>query len=200
MKTTFYIVRHGRTVFNKKGLVQGWCDSPLIQEGIDQAKILGQNLKDIDFAYGISSSSERASDTMNLILQNRCPSSTSKGLKETGFGLMEGDSIDTSFPNGFIDPKGYPEKGGEPMDKALVRFIDTLEKVAKDYQGKNILVVSHGNILCGFLRTLDQEFQKSTLYPGKLVPNCSVTIVTYDNGEFTLESWPDTSYLQQQEL
>ena len=86
------------------------------------------------------------------------------------------------------------------MDKALVRFIDTLEKVAKDYQGKNILVVSHGNILCGFFRTLDQEFQKSTLYPGKLVPNCSVTIVTYDNGEFTLESWPDTSYLQQQEL
>lgn len=27
--THFYIIRHGETVFNRKGRIQGWCDSPL---------------------------------------------------------------------------------------------------------------------------------------------------------------------------
>lgn len=29
-----YIVRHGKTLFNEKHLIQGCCDSPLTAEGI----------------------------------------------------------------------------------------------------------------------------------------------------------------------
>ena len=32
-----YLVRHGQTLFNQQKKVQGWCDSPLTQEGIQQA-------------------------------------------------------------------------------------------------------------------------------------------------------------------
>ena len=43
-------VRHGQTEFNVKKRVQGWCDSPLTQEGIKQAEslidVLVQLLKD----------------------------------------------------------------------------------------------------------------------------------------------------------
>lgn len=35
-----YLVRHGQTLFNQQKKVQGWCDSPLTQEGIQQAKEL----------------------------------------------------------------------------------------------------------------------------------------------------------------
>ena len=39
MKVTFYFVRHGKTVFNQQGRMQGMCDSPLLQEGIDLSLI-----------------------------------------------------------------------------------------------------------------------------------------------------------------
>ncbi|PET75326.1 hypothetical protein CN514_04190 [Bacillus sp. AFS001701] len=29
MKKTFYLMRHGQTLFNKRRKIQGWCDSPL---------------------------------------------------------------------------------------------------------------------------------------------------------------------------
>ena len=38
MELKFYFVRHGKTLFNLKGRMQGWCDSPLLDEGIQQAK------------------------------------------------------------------------------------------------------------------------------------------------------------------
>ena len=47
--THFYIVRHGETMFNVKGRIQGWCDSPLTKLGVSQAKELGKKLKNDSF-------------------------------------------------------------------------------------------------------------------------------------------------------
>ena len=38
---TFYVVRHGQTLFNVMGKVQGWCDTPLTDEGVRAAEALG---------------------------------------------------------------------------------------------------------------------------------------------------------------
>ena len=35
---TFYFIRHGKTVWNTEGLMQGHGDSPLTEEGISGAK------------------------------------------------------------------------------------------------------------------------------------------------------------------
>ena len=35
---TFYFIRHGKTVWNTEGLMQGHGDSPLTKEGINGAK------------------------------------------------------------------------------------------------------------------------------------------------------------------
>ena len=42
-----YITRHGETLFNVKAYAQGWCDSPLTEEGILSAKRLGEDLRKI---------------------------------------------------------------------------------------------------------------------------------------------------------
>ena len=39
MAKTLYLMRHGQTLFNVLKKIQGWCDSPLTEEGIRQAKI-----------------------------------------------------------------------------------------------------------------------------------------------------------------
>lgn len=37
MGMSFYFIRHGRTLFNAQHKVQGWCDSPLVEEGVAAA-------------------------------------------------------------------------------------------------------------------------------------------------------------------
>ena len=34
MKKIIYMMRHGQTLFNQLGKIQGWCDSPLTELGI----------------------------------------------------------------------------------------------------------------------------------------------------------------------
>lgn len=33
-----YLMRHGETLFNQRRKIQGWCDSPLTEKGIEQAQ------------------------------------------------------------------------------------------------------------------------------------------------------------------
>ena len=42
----YIFIRHGKTHFNDIGLKQGWCDSPLTKEGIQQIEKMSQLLKD----------------------------------------------------------------------------------------------------------------------------------------------------------
>ena len=39
MKKTLYLMRHGQTLFNVQHKIQGWCDAPLTELGMKQAKI-----------------------------------------------------------------------------------------------------------------------------------------------------------------
>ena len=45
MVKTFYVMRHGQTRFNLQGRIQGACDSPLTELGIEQAKSARQHFK-----------------------------------------------------------------------------------------------------------------------------------------------------------
>ena len=51
MVKTFYVMRHGQTRFNLQGRIQGACDSPLTELGIEQAKSARQHLKRGHYVY-----------------------------------------------------------------------------------------------------------------------------------------------------
>jgi Fructose-2,6-bisphosphatase len=67
-KYQIYLVRHGRTWFNRYNKMQGWSDTPLAPEGIEVAKQAAHALKDVDFAAAFSSDARRAIDTCKLIV------------------------------------------------------------------------------------------------------------------------------------
>ena len=67
MKKTLYLMRHGQTLFNKMRKIQGFCDSPLTEEGIKQAQKVGAYFKNIDLDHFYSSTSERCCDTLELV-------------------------------------------------------------------------------------------------------------------------------------
>ena len=73
-------MRHGQTLFNVRRKVQGWCDAPLTDLGIEQAKTTGKYFKacNITFDQAYSSTSERACDTLELVTD--LPYTRLKGL------------------------------------------------------------------------------------------------------------------------
>lgn len=73
MKKTLYLMRHGQTLFNQRKKIQGFCDAPLTDLGIKQAKIAGSYFKEnnITFDQAYSSTSERACDTLELITDKK---------------------------------------------------------------------------------------------------------------------------------
>ena len=58
-----YIVRHVRTLFNEKHIIQGRCDAPLTQEGLNQAKVLNKGSENIHFDACFTSPLPRAITT-----------------------------------------------------------------------------------------------------------------------------------------
>lgn len=89
---TLYLMRHGETMFNVQHKIQGWCDSPLTEKGKQQAIQAGQYFKEhgITFDHAYCSTSERCSDTLELITD--MPYQRLKGLKEMYYGELEGES------------------------------------------------------------------------------------------------------------
>ena len=129
MAKTLYLMRHGQTLFNLRHKVQGWCDAPLTDFGIYQAKVAGQYFKDtgITFDDAYSSTQERACDTLELVTDGKIPYKRVKGLKEWNFGTFEGESEELNRLNQakllIIDDLGA-ERSTEFALEKVYKFID----------------------------------------------------------------------------
>ena len=64
-----YLARHGQTLFNVQHKIQGFCDSPLTTTGIQQAIAARDHLKELEIQFddAYASTSERASDTLEIL-------------------------------------------------------------------------------------------------------------------------------------
>ena len=184
MKKTLYIMRHGQTLFNVQHKIQGWCDSPLTETGIKQAKVAGQYFKNnqITFDAAYCSTAERASDTLELV--TGMPYTRLKGLRELSFGKFEGE-------HEYLHPKNDPVKhfgdyyvqfGGEDNQVAQQRVNSTLTKIMNQ-DDQTVLVVSHAGAIMMFsdLWTDMQKLRDSGF------TNCSILKFTYENEKFNFE-------------
>ena len=66
-----YLVRHGRTHWNDLGLAQGLKDVPLNEEGINSAKELAKDIKNLKIDKCISSPLSRAKDTAKILINDK---------------------------------------------------------------------------------------------------------------------------------
>lgn len=188
-----YMVRHGRTLFNEKDRVQGFCDSPLTKEGVKQAQNVGKHLQ-IPFTLAFSSPSERATDTCEAIIQNRLPIKTDKRLKEMNFGYLEGDMNAALWKNGMdnfdeLVKIGWVEEGGENEAMVLARIASFFDDLLQQYDNEVILLTSHGMWIDFALKYMQKEN-----YQFHALENCSVSHVRYQNGQWEMIDLGNTTY------
>lgn len=183
MTKTLYLMRHGQTLFNVLKKIQGWCDSPLTEEGIRQAKIAGKWFKDnnITFDHAYSSTSERCCDTLELVTD--MPYVRLKGLKEHNYGILEAEG---EFL-GENDPEKcktyYLQFGGESSETVKERMIKTLTEIMEKEDHQSVLAVSHGGACFNFLRGVEDDYQEQLK---KGFGNCCIFIYEFDNHQFKL--------------
>ncbi len=197
-----YIVRHGKTDWNKECKFQGAQDIPLNEEGRAAAVKLAERLKDVHFDEIFSSPLSRAYETACIISTGSL--SLSKGvlkielLKEISFGEGEGVPFDkwmnTDEPRKYFfdEPAKYvPPKGGETFESGIERMAEFVHTVLEPYYNKNpdarIMVVAHGAILAALMCVLENRGVEH-FWGNGLKGNCEETIYTYDGKSWALES------------
>jgi len=198
-KLTLYFVRHGETQYNIEKRMQGFCDSPLTERGIQQAKAVGAGLASIDFKAVYASESQRVLDTAKFALGERNLSVTTDArLKEMNFGVLEsllqeeiisehGNILERIFSMSDID---FRVPKGESFTDLLTRTKTAVEEIIDKHKdtGGNILLFSHGVTIGYFIMSV----AKLETFPHH--DNCCVSVVSYDNGKYTVEHTADPSF------
>lgn len=184
MAKTLYLMRHGQTLFNQYHKIQGWCDSPLTDFGMYQAKIAGQYFREagIEFDAAFSSTSERASDTLELVIGSEMPYQRIKGLKEWNFGRFEGESEALNPPIPYGD--FFVTYGGESQQEVQKRMDQTIRALMAETDGEHILMVSHGGSLFNFARLHQDNWEVN---PTGHMTNCCILQFRYEEDQFYLE-------------
>ncbi|MEH7590604.1 histidine phosphatase family protein [Priestia megaterium] len=198
-KVTLYFVRHGETQYNVEKRIQGFCDSPLTEKGIFQAKSVGKGLSDINFQAAYSSDSQRVLDTAKYAIGNRdIPLIVDTRLKEMNFGVLESLIEEEIFnQHGNILERLFSFKDlnvsapeGESYIQLFTRTTNAVADIIKKHalDGGNILIFSHGITIGNYILQVTQSQEYS------VHENCSVSVVSYINGQSKVEKIADTQY------
>ncbi len=158
MEKTLYIIRHGQTDLNLRGIVQGrGVDSPLNATGRKQAEAFYAHYKDIHFDKIYTSTLVRTHQTVAPFIG--IPTEQLAGLDEIGWGIYEGKEQTPDIMEGFVDlterwRKGELDRaveGGETPNQLAVRQRGALNHILSRPDEKTVLVCMHGRAMRVFL-------------------------------------------------
>ena len=155
------LVRHGQSEWNALGRWQGQADVPLSDLGRRQARVAAMAIGTVDVI--IASDLERASHTAAIIGESIGvgPVIIEPLLRERDAGEWSGltrKEIDEAWP-GYVDDHKRPP-GFEAEDEFLERTHAGLVRVHTEYQGAEVLVVTHGGVIYAFEREAGLPFER----------------------------------------
>ena len=191
-----YLLRHGRTLWNEEGRLQGRTDVPLSEEGRRSALAAGAALGNVSFDAAFSSPLQRARETAELILQGKnVLIQTDARLIELSFGAAEGmrlcDFQEEQRPTRtlFAAPECYvPPTGGESYEALVRRCRSFLDKriVPEERRWAHVLVVAHGAAVRGLFSAMFGA-ESGRIYGGRVQKNCALNVIDCTGGVFLAE-------------
>jgi len=148
--TKLYIVRHGKTDFNEQGRYLGRTDLSLNANGRFQAEELANHLKNLSIDVVISSPLKRAIETAEIIRPNNLATISEDAFIERSVGVFEGLTKDEAkekyselYAKNITRIFDEAPTSGETIMEVQNRVFAGLDKIKKNHQGKNILIVTH---------------------------------------------------------
>lgn len=205
--TELILIRHGETDWNRELRFQGHVDVPLNATGHEQARRLAERLAAERLAVDhlVCSDLIRTRQTATPSLQALFPALhidtlTDSSLREQSFGIVDGmrvDDIKAGHAEAwsqwlrFEADSGMP--GGETTRQFHARVMDAMRRIAQQYQGQKVMVVTHGGVLDMVWRTA-----RGTGLAGPRqsdIPNAGLNRVRIDGDAVEVLDWADVRHL-----
>lgn len=179
------LVRHGQSLWNAKGLWTGLTDVSLSEKGIDESKLVGNSLKDIRIDIVFTSVLKRAKETLDEIKKklgiNSLPTIENQALNEKNYGVFTGKNKWEVKKEYGIEKFTQIRRGwsfqipnGESLKDVYNRAVPYYQKeiLPRLKEGKNVLVVAHGNSLRALVKYLenvsDHDIENLELATGEI--------------------------------
>jgi len=203
--TRIIAIRHGETAWNVDTRLQGHLDIGLNERGQWQARRAAQALADEDIAAIYTSDLSRARATAQAIAdQNVNPAARQvhphTGLRERGFGIFEGQTyaqINLDWPEESRrwrqrDPHFAPQ-GGETLTQLRERVTATVNALASQHVGEQIVLVAHGGVMDALYRLATHVAIDAPRSWD--LGNAAINRLLWTPDGLTLVGWSDTRHL-----
>lgn len=190
-----YLVRHGETVWNAERRIQGQSDSPLTEKGEQQARQVGERVKQLGITHVIASDLGRTRRTAEIIADAcGCGVTLDARLRELNMGVLEKRPLDgltaeeeqwrATLVNG---TEGGRIPQGESMTEMATRMHAALNACLNLPAGSRPLLVSHGMALGSLVSTILglPAYAERRLR----LRNCSLSRVDYQQSAWLAEGW-----------
>jgi len=152
---TLFVITHSESDFNRDHIFTGRLDSKLSEEGIRQAQLASEILRNEKIDVAIRTSLTRTKQTLEAILKYHPEAQVLEDDRfiERDYGELSGQSKDQYAKD---HPDLYPTyhrsydtapPGGESMKQVEERVVPALKEIIHRIQTEkiNVLIVAHGN-------------------------------------------------------
>lgn len=151
------LVRHGQSLWNLENRFTGWIDVPLTAQGEEEARQAGRALRGMPFDVAYSSALKRAARSLELLLEEAGispPVISDQALNERDYGELSGlnkDEMRRKYGEEQVHVwrRSYDvaPPGGESLKDTRARTVPFFERAVMGdvRQGKDVLIVAHGN-------------------------------------------------------
>ncbi|WP_096439617.1 histidine phosphatase family protein [Alteribacter populi] len=181
-----YLIRHGQSEANVKGIIQGHAEFPLSELGKKQAVLAGEAFRDHHLDMIFTSDLERATKTAEAIAEfHPLDVLPWEQVREIGLGPLEGKTraeMKIEFPD--LETKSLLTsgiEGSETIEEITARCAHVAEQLRAAYKGKRVAIVSHGGFISIFLMYLIAGEKWFELYRPFVIGNTGITKVEWRN-------------------
>jgi probable phosphoglycerate mutase len=199
--TEFIVIRHGETAWNAQSRIQGHLDSPLNEEGLAQALLVGDRLGHETFSTLYSSDLGRALQTVQPIADRTAHEVVREPrLRERHLGVFQGltgEQCERDYPQDYArfklrDPD-HVVPGGESVRQLFQRVSGIFTDLADAHPDQRVVVVTHGGVLDALHRFAGGiPLHRRRDFP---IYNASLNIIVCEDTRWSIKLWGDISHL-----
>jgi len=150
-----FLLRHGRTQWNKEGIFRGRTDIPLDEVGRKEAELLGKRLKDVPIKAIFASPLKRAQETAFIIASfTKSPVLVKEELLDLSYGSWEGLSVEEvkrQYPDLYEKWLNAPHEltfpHGESLKVVEERAFNFVEALKFSHPNDTLALVTHRVVL-----------------------------------------------------
>lgn len=197
MKHVGWLVRHGSTGLNDKGIARGSADVPLDATGIAEARRLGQALKGRNVGSIVTDDMKRTTATAAIIAKaiGGMKVTHDPKLRTLDIGSLSGQPDDKVIPLVAKHIKDHPDTplpNGESYNQYIKRVWPRVRQFLMDTRdGKRPVLVTHGRItvlVAALVEGKPDSFDLKTLVSADAIQKPgTIFTLSFEDGKWSLE-------------